>query len=293
MSDSRRRSNKVRRKVFPTTAISRLAGRVGRIRIPAWLRKPLWRAVGWQMGMQLSQAARDITLYETWDSLFTRRLLSGLRTFDRRQGVLGSPSDGRLTQLNDAFTEVTIKGQNERIAGWLGREKLPWAQPQVAVIYLSPKDYHRVHFPVGGKLLGFTYIPGRLLPVQPSLARHFDDVFAQNERVTVWIQSKYGPVSVTMVGALCVGGISLSFDELTTNQRAKRNRLDRSLEERDLQVEVGDELGVFHLGSSVLLVWEGSGFVRDSEIREGTSVVVGRAIGRWHAPNLVTNPPTE
>lgn len=281
MSDSRRRSNKVGWKVLPTTAISRLAGRVGRIPIPGWLRRPLWRLAGWRMGMQLSQAAKDISRYETWDSLFTRRLIGGLRSFDRRDGVLGSPADGLLTQLDDGLTEATIKGQNERISGWIGRSDIPWTQPQVAVIYLSPKDYHRVHFPVAGKLLGYTYIPGRLLPVQPSLARHFDDVFAQNERVTVWIQSQHGPVSVTMVGALCVGGISLAFDELTTNQSAKRHPLDRSFAERDLHIEVGDELGVFHIGSSVLLIWEGSDFVMEPEIDVGFTVEVGQTIGRW------------
>lgn len=118
-------------------------------------------------------------------------------------------------------------------------------------IYLSPRDYHRVHFPCDGEVIGCRYTPGRLYTVAPRATEVVPRLFAQNERITTLLRTPFGKVAVVMVGATGVGRISLAYGDLRSNvgRRAECREMDEPVSCRK-----GDELGAFHLGSTVVLV---------------------------------------
>jgi phosphatidylserine decarboxylase len=122
-------------------------------------------------------------------------------------------------------------------------------------VYLSPRDYHRVHAPVGGALVGYDYLPGALWPVNPRVAARRDALLARNERVVIHLKSPdVGHVAVVMVGASGVGNIRVThgFDSATVRAKNERTRVELS----GVDVARGDELGAFRLGSTVVVVFE-------------------------------------
>lgn len=202
-------------------------------------------------GVDLSECEGRLEDYPTLEALFTRRLKPGVRAVDARPDVLVSPVDGRCAAL-----ATTVDGRIEVAPGRaLDVGALVGAplddEVDVAVLYLSPKDYHRVHAPADAEVVAWRYIPGTLWPVFPAAVRRVSDLFARNERLTVELATEHGPMSLVMVGAFGVGRISTTFCDLLTNTGgaacaqalAPPARLGR-----------GDELGTFHLGSTVVLV---------------------------------------
>ena len=144
----------------------------------------------------------------------------------------------------------------------------------VVVLYLSPKDYHRVHVPREGQATLWRYLPGTLWPVFPAAVRRIDGLFARNERMVVHTETELGPIDVVLVGAFGVGRISLSVSDLVSNTGATGCEAQLS---PAVPLERGQELGVFHLGSTVILITE-PGVVEWSCV-EGQPVRLGEPLG--------------
>lgn len=270
-------------RLMPTAAVSRFAGRLARVRVPRIVRGPLWRWVAGRMDVDLAEAARPANTLATFDEYFTRRLRPGARPVAGGPNQLVAPADGRLTRLDATpmHASVQVKRRDQDLSLWLGRSDLSWKRPMCAVIYLSPKNYHRVHAPIAGRVRGVTYVPGGLQPVNPRLARRASDALGRNERVTTWLDSERGEVAVVMVGALCVGAISLSFCSVQTNRAWMRRSERRDFGVGGPTLEAGEELGTFHMGSTVLLVFEGKEFETNGALGVGDSVRMGQSLGRW------------
>jgi phosphatidylserine decarboxylase len=222
--------------------------------------------------------------FATFDSFFTRALKPGRRPLDPEADALLSPADGRLEDAGpiEVGSKLRIKGREYSVGELLADRWAAslYAGGQFAVVYLSPRDYHRVHVPVDGHVRAVRHVPGTLFPVNSIGLTHIPRLFARNERVVVEQQSAlHGPITTVLVGAIGVGRISLSFEpELVTNDgRAFGERVYPGQEGPALRR--GDELGMFHLGSTVI-VFTGPGAGLSLARRPGARVRMGEALWR-------------
>jgi phosphatidylserine decarboxylase len=230
--------------LLPRTTLARWMGVFAR----AGLSRPLVRWFVWAYGVRLDEAVP-----EDWQSLeqvFTRRLRPGLRPIDAAPEALVSPVDGTVawvgTTTNGTFD--IAPGRTHSLARLL--DEALTGERDVAVVYLSPTDYHRVHCPRRGAIDRFLYVPGTLWPVFPPAVRRLSDLFGRNERVVVHLNAN-PPLRVVLVGAFGVGRIGLSFSDLLTNHGADPGPREVT---PPVTLGAGDELGVFHLGSTVVVV---------------------------------------
>lgn len=225
-------------------------------------------------GVDLSEAAGGLADYATLEALFTRTLKPGARPIDRDPAAIVSPVDGVVAHVGPTDGgRVEIAPGRHCDVGRLVDRPLDGERDAV-VLYLSPKDYHRVHVPREGAVTHWKYVPGTLWPVFPAAVRRVAGLFEGNERVTMRFETDNGPLDVVMVGAFGVGRITVSFCDIVTNCGGAACSGDPSPPPR---LDRGDELGVFHLGSTVVLVappgrWRWS-------VQPGDVVRLGRAIG--------------
>ncbi|MBA2538532.1 MAG: phosphatidylserine decarboxylase [Deltaproteobacteria bacterium] len=231
--------------------------------LPQRLRPFAYRAFARAVGANLDEAELSLDAYPSFGDFFARRLRNGARSIDRGQHSVISPCDGVVAAAGVAVggALVQAKGRNYTLAELLASSELAdrFIGGEYATIYLSPRDYHRVHAPVSGRLLSYDYIPGALWPVNPRVVGRREGVFARNERVVIHVNSpQLGDVGVVMVGAAGVGNITLhhGFGGGELSSRALRGAGERYRSELDVEVARGDELGAFRLGSTVILVFQ-------------------------------------
>lgn len=230
-------------------------------------------------GVDMSEASGTLGDYPTLEALFTRTLKPGLRPIDPDPLAMVSPVDGTVAHVGR-----TVDGRVEVAPSRFMRvDKLLSAPVQgerdAVVLYLSPRDYHRVHVPREGRVTRWQYVPGTLWPVFPAAVRRVRGLFERNERVCVNFATEYGPVHVVLVGAFGVGRITLSFCDLVTNTGG---RATIGSPQPPPRLERGDGLGVFHLGSTVVLVTPPGSW--RWEVRPGEKVRLGQVIGRATPP---------
>ncbi len=222
-------------------------------------------------GVDLSEATGDLSDYRTLEALFTRELVDGSRPIDRDPRALVSPVDGRVAQVGTSVGGCidVAPGRPVDLAALLGSP--PTGELDVAVLYLSPKDYHRVHVPLEGQAIRWRYVPGSLWPVFPAAVRRVDHLFSRNERAVVHTETPAGPLDIVLVGAFGVGRISLEICDLITNTGGGPEAADVSVE-----LHRGALLGTFHLGSTVILcapagTWSWTVTAGDA-VRYGTAI---------------------
>lgn len=241
---------------WSATVASRLMGAAARLRLPSSVGRAAVQAYARWFDVNL----RDVDPLEledgftSFDEFFTRRLRSGARSIDPRATAVVSPCDGALREVAsiEDGTEVTAKGHAFSLGELLADEAL--ARELVGgtalTIYLHPRDYHRVHAPCDALVHRVVHVPGRLLPVTEASAVREPRLFALNERMIHVLETGYGKMAVVMVAAFGVGHMTCSYQRFTPHPR--------ELQVRDCdppaRLSKGDELGVFHLGSTVILL---------------------------------------
>ena len=257
MSDWRRAADKAVATAVSAPVLSRVAGWLADRRLPSGLLVPIIRAYSRVYGVDLSEAAEPPGAYPTFNEFFTRRLRAGARPVDGTPGTVVSPSDSRLSQIGvvpaDGRLEQ-VKGRTYGLDALLGSpgDGEPFRQGLHATLYLSPAMYHRVHSPVEGRVVGWRYVPGRLFPVNGPAVRSVPGLFTRNERVVVFIETEgHGSVAVVLVGAANVGRITLAFSDLVTNSGGRPVQVEPSV---PIPLARGDELGLFNLGSTVVVL---------------------------------------
>jgi len=268
--------------LLPTALVSRAWGALVRLRRPRFLARGLMAWFVRHAGIDLTDAA-PLASYACLEDLFVRVLRPGARPVDPAPEAVVSPVDavvGAVGRVADG-TLLQVKGRTYRLADLLADAQLAARMEggDYATLYLAPHDYHRIHAPVAGRIVGATMLRGRLLPVFPAAQASVDELFARNERlVTLLETSGGGRVAVVKVGATLVGRISVVYDpELRTNARSRPEVVRRRYEE-PRAVERGDELGAFELGSTVVLVAE-PGVLRLDRLATGDAVRMGGRIG--------------
>lgn len=260
--------------------------------LPSRLRGLAYRAFARAVGANLDEVELALEGYPSLGDFFARRLRPGARELDAAPGTIISPCDGALAARGTAVEGALLqaKGHSYRLAELVADAELAarLTGGPYATIYLSPRDYHRVHAPVGAQIVGYDYLPGALWPVNPRVAARRDGLLARNERVVIRMNAgTLGNVAVVMVGAGGVGNIRLApalavasglgagqDDSAAWRAAGEPRRVELS----GVTVGRGDELGAFRLGSTVVLVFEPHHAELAGEI--GDAVRFGQRIGR-------------
>jgi len=221
------------------------------------------------------------THYKTFNEFFTRTLKDGVREISGAEHQFCSPVDGRVSQLGP-ITDGTIiqaKGHNYSVADLLGGREQDinaFKNGSFATLYLSPRDYHRIHMPANGDLCAMHYIPGRLFSVAPHTVRVVPGLFARNERVVAIFNTDAGKVAMVLVGAINVAAIETVWAGLITPP-TKRNIIYKDYEPSTHLLKKGEEMGRFNMGSTVILLLENGTF--QSELSAGDPVRMGELLG--------------
>jgi len=278
---------------LPQGALSRGFGAAADVQIPRALRPAVLGGFARAVGIDLGEAELPLVEYPTLNAFFVRRLKPGVREWPGSAAVAGSPVDGVVGQVGRIEGEgrlVQAKGRLYSAAELLDDAEAAarYQGGTFATIYLSPRHYHRIHAPVGGSIPMARHVPGALLPVNAAAVAHIPDLFAKNERLICYLDTEQmGRVAAVAVGAYNVGRISAAFDPRWNVPEGESgwvtNRGTARAETRSyapaVPVAQGGQIMAFHLGSTVVLLWEaGCG-----ELAEG--VVPGAPI-RLGAPLL-------
>ncbi|MFK8138806.1 MAG: archaetidylserine decarboxylase [Bdellovibrionales bacterium] len=247
--------------VVPKRVLSQWVGFLVHLRLPRPLRTYSIRKFANTFNINLDEAEHPIQHYRSIGDFFVRRLKPGVRPLSGDDVI--HPVDAVISQSSKIIDGELIqaKGKNYQLAELLGSVELAqkFENPVFATYYLCPTDYHRIHFPFDCQVQSANYLPGKLWPVNEWSVENIRDLFSINERVVVEVERDQKPAAMVLVGATNVGRISLSFDKTIESNREwfPKKKL-RTYE--NLFVKKGDELGAFHMGSTVVVVYDGEEF---------------------------------
>lgn len=270
--------------VTPQLAVSRLAGRMAdNDRSPALKNRVIQWFIG-RYGVDMSEAAEsDPTAYPSFNAFFTRALKPGIRPIAKGDKTLVSPVDGAISQIGQVSDDRVFqaKGQSfslTELLGGDGQRAAAFEEGEFSTIYLSPKDYHRIHMPMAGTLREMVYIPGKLFSVNPVTAENVPNLFARNERVACIFDTEAGPMALVLVGAMIVGsvetvwsGVVAPGNGLVTTTRYEGDQA-RSFAK-------GEEMGRFRLGSTVVMVMPKGAVSWNDDQVAGKTLRMGEAFG--------------
>jgi phosphatidylserine decarboxylase len=268
----------------PKRTYSQLVGFLAGRTIPRRLRRSVYRAFARRVGANLDEVERPLEDYPSLQAFFTRRLKPGVRPLPADPDCVVSPCDGVISQHGPIRNGQLIqaKGHHYPIFGLLADRAgaARFQGGQFMTIYLAPRDYHRVHYAVSGQVTGFQHVPGALFPVNAAAVKHVGALFTRNERLITYQDTPSGEVATVMVGATAVGRITVSYDAVQTHSRTRGRAGPRVRFATPRPVTRGEELGVFQLGSTVIVLFE-PGSVELCEFQPGQQVRLGEVIGRW------------
>jgi phosphatidylserine decarboxylase len=243
--------------VLPHRALSSLARRLaysGRPRVRRWLIDTVTR----RFGVDLSEAAvSDPAAYASFNAFFTRALRPGARVPDPDPRAVLMPADGRISQCGTIAGGRIFQAKGftftaaELLADAAAAE--PFDDGLFATVYLSPKDYHRVHMPWTGTLRETVHVPGRLFSVGPDAVRIVPRLFARNERLVCHFDTSFGPMAVVLVGALLVSGVETAWSGIEIPRYGDAVTV-RDYRGADITLERFAEMGRFNYGSTVIVL---------------------------------------
>ncbi|WP_256077249.1 archaetidylserine decarboxylase [Massilia sp. YIM B04103] len=243
--------------LLPKTALTNFAGRVAGAKGGAMTT----RLIRWFVGkydVNMAEAANpDIASYHSFNDFFTRALKPGARPL--AEADLVCPVDGRISQFGAIEDDQIFqaKGHKFSTTALVGGDRALAAHFQhgsFANLYLSPRDYHRIHMPCDGKLTRMIYVPGELFSVNPTTARGIPGLFARNERVVCVFDTAFGPFVMTLVGATIVGSMATVWHGVVNPPR-QPDVCEWTYADQNIVLKKGEELGRFLLGSTVVMLF--------------------------------------
>ncbi len=243
--------------LLPKQALTALAGKLATARVGGLTTGVIRWFVG-RYGVNMAEAANpDIASYSSFNEFFTRPLKPGARPL--ADANFSCPVDGAISQFGavDRDQIFQAKGHSYSTTALVGGDAELAAKFQdgsFATLYLSPKDYHRIHMPCDGRLLQMIHVPGDLFSVNPATARGVPGLFARNERVVCVFESEHGPFVLVLVGATIVGSMATVWHGVVNPPRPGHLREWR-YEDQQLKFSKGDEMGRFLLGSTVVMLF--------------------------------------
>ncbi len=264
-------------RVVPQHQLSRVVGKLAASETPI-IKNTVISAFKAQYGIDMSIAEQQNALkFKSFNEFFTRSLKEGVREIDADATSIVSPADGAISQLGkiEEGEIFQAKGQSFSTANLIADPLLaePFKNGQFATVYLSPKDYHRVHMPFAGTLTETLYVPGELFSVNQTTAENIPGLFARNERMVCLFDTELGRMAVVLVGAMIVAGI----ETVATGKVKPSGRLE--VNQHNLFLEKGAELGRFYLGSTAVVLFEENKMQWDAEFKANSAVEMGKALG--------------
>lgn len=243
----------------PQRALSRAAGWLAETRIK-WIKDRFTRWFVDQYDVDMTEAEEpDCTAYASFNDFFTRALKADARPIVEGDETIACPADGAVSQLGEIHNGriFQAKGHDFSLLELVGGDPKTAAQftgGHFATVYLSPKDYHRVHMPVSGTLKSMTYVPGQLFSVNDVTTQTVPRLFSRNERVVCIFDTAAGPMAMVLVGAMIVASIETIWAGLVTPHK-RRVRTTDYRDNQPIRLEKGEEMGRFKLGSTVVMLF--------------------------------------
>jgi phosphatidylserine decarboxylase len=224
----------------------------------------------------------DPESYSSFNTFFTRELSAEARPLSLDEHAILCPVDGAVSQVGNIQNDTIIqaKGKSYTLKDLLVEDELAnmFTGGTFATLYLSPKDYHRIHMPLSGKLSRMIYVPGKLFAVNSHTVRVVDSVFAKNERVINIFNTDVGPMAMVMVGALNVGSMETVWAGQITPAK-DRIINDTQYSDSDVQLAQGQEMGRFNMGSTVILLFPKNVMQWSAGMKTEKTIVMGEKIG--------------
>ncbi|MEH6343828.1 MAG: archaetidylserine decarboxylase [Bermanella sp.] len=269
--------------LIPQHALSRLVGWFASSEI-GFIKSTFINNFAKKYGINMQEAKQeDLNAYASFNDFFTRELKDGARPIAESEGTLVSPADGAVSQLGkiELGRVFQAKGRDFSVTELLGGDSdraATFLNGDFATIYLSPKDYHRVHMPCAGKLLETIYVPGDLFSVNPTTAQGVDGLFARNERLVCMFETEYGPMALVLVGAMIVAGIETVWSGQVCPLPKQAQVQDYT--QTEIRLEKGEEMGRFKLGSTVVLCFPENAVSFMEEVKAESPLMMGEALAQ-------------
>ena len=268
--------------LLPKRALTQLAGRLAGARLGGLTQAAIRRFVA-RYGVDMSEAANpDLASYASFNDFFTRPLRAGARPLADADYLC--PVDGAISQFGAIERDQIFqaKGHFFSTRALLAGDAALAAEfehGQFATLYLSPKDYHRIHMPCAGRLQRMVYVPGDLFSVNPATARGVPGLFARNERVVCLFDTARGPFVLVLVGATIVGSMATVWHGVVNPPRP--GQIQRfAYASQPVELDKGAEMGRFLLGSTVVLLWPRGTLRFNPDWAPGGAVRMGEAMGK-------------
>lgn len=268
--------------LLPQRALTAAMHRLTRSEVP-WLKNTLITVIGSAAGVDWSEAASmELDDYPSFNAFFTRQLREGVRQSDADPASLLCPCDGRISESGAIAGQQLLqaKGQWYTLADLLADDPAcaELADGHFWTIYLSPRDYHRVHMPASGNLRRMIYVPGELYSVAPYTVRQVPRLFARNERVVSLFDTEFGPMAVVLVGAMLVASMDTVWAG-TITPAARRVVARHDYAPGQVALGRGAEMGRFNMGSTVIIALPPGALSATAALQPGDAVRVGESLG--------------
>ncbi len=236
-------------------------------------------------GVNMEEAQQpDINAYKSFNDFFTRELKSGVRPLSRAINAVICPADGAVSQAGE-ITDGEIfqaKGKSFTATDLLGgsaERAAPFNNGIFTTIYLSPKDYHRLHMPLTGTLKEMVHIPGRLFSVNPATVNSVPNLFARNERVAAIFDTEAGPMALILVGAIFVSSVETVWHGVVTPPSITEVQ-SWQYQDNAPTLKSGEEMGRFNMGSTIIVLFGKDKAEWDAQFEAGKTVKLGELIGK-------------
>lgn len=281
--------------MVPQHLLSRLVGYLAECTQP-WLKNWLIKRFIAHFNVDMSEAKDpNPESYANFNAFFTRALKSGARELTLDENTITSPADGAVSEIGriEYGRVLQAKGRGYGLTTLLGGSEeraKPFINGRFATVYLSPKDYHRVHMPTGAVLKESIYIPGDLYSVNQTTAENVDALFARNERLVCIFETERGPMAMILVGAMIVAGIETVWSGQVAPPLKTPRILFNTAADTPIILEQGAEMGRFKLGSTVIMLFPDQSIEWLDSFKAGTPVRMGERMGQY---NVDSRPQTE
>ena len=266
--------------ILPKKLLTAICGMSANIECP-WFKNLIIKKFIASYGVDMTEAQDSaIESYKSFNDFFIRKLKPSARVI--ADSDLISPVDGYVSEIGDISSGKLLqaKGRYYSVQELLaadGEQSSEFTAGKFATLYLSPKDYHRVHMPLSGKLLRTTYIPGALFSVKPSSVLNIPKLFARNERLVAYFATEVGLMALVFVGATIVGSIGTSWGGVV---KRGNEIIDMDYQTKNITLDKATEAGFFKLGSTVIMLFaKGNQINFDKNLRPSSAIKFGTSLG--------------
>lgn len=283
--------------IVPQHFISRIIGRLASCKI-SFIKNFLITIFIKKYKVNMAEAKiKNVEEFSNFNEFFTRKLEADKRTINTEPNSIICPVDGAVSAIGDINVEQIFqaKGKSFSLPALLGGgQKLAdkFHGGKFATLYLSPRDYHRIHMPLTGTLEEMIYIPGKLFSVNQTTAENIDELFARNERVVCIFKTALGPMAVILVGAMIVASIETVWAGQIAPSKLEKHS-ERYQEHAPITIRRGEEMGKFKLGSTAIVLFPANVMNWDDSMQSANSIQLGQKLGEIALPKSINEPSTD